>query len=229
MGLGGFRQINKNALYPGKERQQEELNMKTTSQHVTRLTKLALLLAIELAMRALGLGAVPVGPLNMSFLTLPIAMAAILCGPLEGLVLGAVFGLLSLYDAISGRSAMTGAFFAVSPVHTVILCVGMRMLMGICCAWVYRLCAKLDKKKIWSYFAGAISAPVLNTLFFMGYIVLAFYRTEFVQNLVVKKGAANPFMFVVLVVGVQGLVEAAACGLLGGTLAKTVDAVLKKG
>ena len=211
------------------ERQQEELNMKTTSKKVTRLTTLAMLLAIELAMRALGLGAVPVGPLNMSFLTLPIAMAAILCGPLEGLVLGAVFGLLSLYDAISGRSAMTGAFFAVSPVHTVILCVGMRMLMGLCCAWVYRFCAKLDKKKIWSYFAGAISAPVLNTLFFMGYIVLAFYRTEFVQNLVVKKGAANPFMFVVLVVGVQGLVEAAACGLLGGTLAKTVDAVLKKG
>ena len=75
---------------------------------------------------------------------------------------------------------------------------------------------------------GAVSAPVLNTLFFMGYIVLVFYRTEFVQNLVVKKGAANPFMFVVLLVGVQGLVEAAACGLLGGTLAKTVDGVLKK-
>ena len=89
--------------------------MKTTSKKVTRLTTLAMLLAIELAMRALGLGAVPVGPLNMSFLTLPIAMAAILCGPLEGLVLGAVFGLLSLYDAVSGRSAMTGAFFAVSP------------------------------------------------------------------------------------------------------------------
>ena len=202
--------------------------MKTTSTHVKRLTTLAMLLAIELAMRALGLGAVPVGPLNMSFLTLPIAMGAIVCGPLEGLVLGGVFGVLSLTDAISGRSAMTGAFFAVSPVHTVILCVGMRMLMGLCCAYVYRLCARLDKKKIWSYFAGAISAPVLNTLFFMGYIVLVFYRTDFVQNLVVKKGAANPFMFVVLLVGVQGLVEAAACGLLGGVLAKTVDGVLKK-
>ena len=48
--------------------------MKTTSTSVQRLTKLALLLAIELAMRAIGLGAVPVGPLNMSFLTLPIAI-----------------------------------------------------------------------------------------------------------------------------------------------------------
>ena len=65
--------------------------MKTTSNHVRRLTKLALLIAIELVMRAIGLGAVPVGPLNMSFLTLPIAMGAILCGPLEGMIMGAIF------------------------------------------------------------------------------------------------------------------------------------------
>ena len=202
--------------------------MKTTSTSVQRLTKLALLLAIELAMRAIGLGAVPVGPLNMSFLTLPIAMGAILCGPLEGMIMGGIFGILSLTDAISGRSVMTGAFFSISPLHTVILCVGMRMLMGLCCGYVYKLCAKADHKGTWSYFVGAVSAPLLNTLFFMSYIVLVFYRCDFVQGLVTKLGAANPFMFVVLLVGVQGLAEAAACGILGGILAKTVDAVVKK-
>ena len=62
--------------------------MKTTSTSVKRLTKLALLIAIELVMRTIGLGAVPVGPLVMSFLTLPIAVGAILCGPLEGMVMG---------------------------------------------------------------------------------------------------------------------------------------------
>ena len=46
------------------ERQQEELHMKTTSNHVRRLTKLALLIAIELVMRAIGLGAVPVGQIG---------------------------------------------------------------------------------------------------------------------------------------------------------------------
>lgn len=202
--------------------------MKTTSTSVKRLTKLALLIAIELVMRAIGLGAVPVGPLNMSFLTLPIAMGAILCGPVEGMVMGAIFGILSLTDAISGRSAMTGAFFAISPLHTVILCVGMRLLMGLCCGYVYRLCRKADRKGTWSYFVGAVSAPLLNTLFFMGYIVLVFYRCDFVQNLVVKLGAANPLMFVALLVGVQGLAEAAACGMIGGILAKTVDSVIQK-
>ena len=191
------------------------------------LTRLALLVAIELVMKAIGLGSVPVGPLYMSFLTLPIAIGAMLCGPVEGLILGAVFGILSLTDAISGRSAMTGTFFSLSPVHTVVLCVGTRMLMGLCCAWVYRFCAKLDKKRIWSFFVGAVSAPVLNTLFFMGYIVLVFYRTEFVQNLVVKKGAANHFMFVVLLVGVQGVAEFLVSGILGGIVARAVDKFVK--
>jgi len=110
----------------------------------------------------------------------------------------------------------------------VILCVGMRMLMGLCCGYVYKLCRKADAKGTWSYFVGAVSAPLLNTLFFMGYIVLVFYRTDYIQALVSKLGAANPLMFVVLLVGVQGLIEAGACGVLGGILGKTLDSVLKR-
>ena len=189
--------------------------------------RLALLVAIEVAMRLLGLGKVPVGPLNMSFLTLPIAVGAVCMGPVAGMVLGMVFGLFSLYDAISGVGGMTTAFFSVSPVNTVILCVGMRMLMGLCCALLYRLVRRADRRGLVSYFVGAISAPLLNTLFFMGYIVLAFYGCDYVQNLVSVKGAANPFMFVVLLVGVQGVAEFLVSGILGGIVARAVAKFLK--
>lgn len=190
--------------------------------------RLALLVAVQVAMRLLGLGKVPVGPLNMSFLTLPIAVGAVCMGPIAGLVLGGVFGAFSLYDAVSGVGGMTSVFFTISPVHTVILCVGMRMLMGLCCGYVFKLCRKLDAKGIWSYFVGAVSAPLLNTLFFMGYIVLAFYSTEYIQGIAAGKGATNPIMFIILVVGVQGLVEAGVCGALGGIISKAVDSFLKR-
>lgn len=190
--------------------------------------RLALLVAVQVAMRLLGLGKVPVGPLNMSFLTLPIAVGAVCMGPIAGLVLGGVFGAFSLYDAVSGVGGMTSVFFTISPVHTVILCVGMRMLMGLCCGYVFKLCRKLDAKGIWSYFVGAVSAPLLNTLFFMGYIVLAFYSTEYVQGIAAGKGSTNPIMFIILVVGVQGLVEAGVCGALGGIISKAVDSFLKR-
>ena len=66
------------------------------------LTRVALLVAIELVMKMVGLGSVPVGPLYMSFLTLPIAVGAITMGPAVGALLGGVFGAVSFYD-VSGK------------------------------------------------------------------------------------------------------------------------------
>ena len=185
------------------------------------LTRLALLVAIELVMKAIGLGSVPMGPLYMSFLTLPIAVGAITMGPAAGAILGGVFGAVSFYDAI------TGALFQVSPVNTFILCVGMRVLMGLCVGLIFNGLKKLDKPGTWSYILSAMCAPALNTLFFMGYIVLAFYGCDYVQNLVSVKGAANPFMFVVLLVGVQGVAEFLVSGILGGIVARAVHKFLK--
>ena len=148
------------------------------------LTRVALLVAIELVMKMVGLGSVPVGPLYMSFLTLPIAVGAITMGPAVGALLGGVFGAVSFYDAITGASAMTGALFQVSPVNTFILCVGMRVLMGLCCGLIFSGLKRFDKPGTWSYILSAMSAPFLNTVFFMGWIVLAFYGCDYVQNLV---------------------------------------------
>ena len=187
-----------------------------TNQDLRTLTRLALLVAIELVMKALGLGSVPMGPLYMSFLTLPIAVGAITMGPMAGAVLGGVFGAVSFYDAVTGASAMTGALFQVSPLHTFILCVGMRMLMGLLVGLIFQGLKKADHKGTWSYFVSSMAAPGLNTLLFMGYIVLAFYNCDYVQSLVANKGASNPFMFVVLLVGVQGVAEFLVSGILGG-------------
>ncbi len=192
------------------------------------LAEVALFVGIILVMKITGLSSVPVGPLVMTFTMIPIAIGSMLLGPLAGTILGAVFGLTSLYDAITGKSAMTYFFFQESPFFTVLLCVGTRALVGAVTGWLFRLLSKADKKHTWSYFAGGLAAPLLNTLFFMGFIVLVFYRTTFVQNLVSKLGASGPIMFVILVVGVQGLVEAATGLVIGGAIAKGVAHALKR-
>ena len=148
------------------------------------LVQLAMLICIQLVMKAIGLGSVPVGPLYMSFLTLPIAVAAIIIGPAGGAITGAVFGLVSFKDALTGGSVMTSTLLGVSPIHTFILCVVTRTLMGFLTGVVYSLVKKLDHKRTWSLFVGSIAAPLLNTLLFMGYICLVFYHTDYVQNLV---------------------------------------------
>lgn len=177
-------------------------------------------------MKLMGLGSVPVGPLYMSFLTVPIAVGAMTMGPTAGAILGGVFGLVSMKDAITGVSAMTSVFFQISPINTFVLCVVMRVLMGWCVGLLFRVLRRVDRKKSWSYFVGALSAPLLNTIFFMGYIVLVFYKTDYIQERVASLGVANPLSFVVALVGVQGLIEIIVGCAVGGVLARAVASFL---
>lgn len=192
------------------------------------IAEYAIFIAIILVMKLTGLSSIPVGPLNMTLTMVPISIGAMLLGPLAGAVLGMFYGFTSLYDAVSGASVMTGIFFQISPVNTVILCVVMRILVGAATGWLFKLFRKLDGKRTWCYFAGGLAAPLINTLLFMGYIVLVFYRTDFVQQRVAALGASGPLMFVVLSVGIQGLVEAATGCIVGGAVAKGVAHALKR-
>ena len=180
---------------------------KNNLMNVQYLTQLAILVAVEIVMKLIGLGSVPVGPLYMSFLTVPIAVGAIVLGPLASTILGGVFGFVSFMDAIKGASIMTSTLLGVSAIHTFILCVGMK---------------KACRNTAAGCFVTSLSAPLLNTLFFMGYIVLAFYHTDYVQSLVIAKGATNPLMFVVLLTGVQGAVEAVVCSVAGTAIGSSV-------
>ena len=202
--------------------------MKDRMSRTRYMTELALLIAVEIVMKLTGLGSVPVGPLYMSFLTVPIAVGAMLLGPTAGLVLGAVFGAVSFYDSMTGASAMTSVFLQISPVKTFLLCVGMRMLMGISVGMIWQLVKHPLKKGGIRCFVTALSAPLLNTLFFMGFIVLAFYNTEYIQNIAAKLGAVNPLMFVILLVGFQGLAEAVVCTAVGGIVGNALIRYTKK-
>ena len=66
--------------------------MKKKVFDLTAMMQLAMLICIQFVMKAIGLGSVPVGPLYMSFLTLPIAVGAMIIGPEAGAILGGVFG-----------------------------------------------------------------------------------------------------------------------------------------
>ena len=81
--------------------------MNNNKTNVRFLAQLGLLAAIEIVMKLIGLGSVPVGPLYMSFLTVPIAVGAMTMGPAAGAILGAVFGLVSFKDALSPGASDT--------------------------------------------------------------------------------------------------------------------------
>ena len=110
--------------------------MKQTSG-TRRLTQLALLAALLLVMNFTPLGYLQVGPLSMSLMSIPVAIGAMLMGPVDGAILGGVFGATSFLQAVQGTSAMGAALFAYSPVGSFVVCFVARVLMGLCAGLIF--------------------------------------------------------------------------------------------
>ena len=201
--------------------------MKQTSG-TRRLTQLALLAAQLLGMNFTPLGYLQVGPLSMSLMIIPVAIGAMLMGPVDGAILGGVFGATSFLQAVQGTSAMGAALFAYSPVGSFVVCFVARVLVGLCCGLVYQGMRKIlpGKEKVCAA-VGGFSAAFLNTVFFMGFLVLLFYGSPYVQGLVEALGVSNPLAFVVAVVGVQAIVEWAACCVVAAAVTVPLRKYLK--
>ena len=201
--------------------------MKQTSG-TRRLTQLALLAALLLVMNFTPLGYLQVGPLSMSLMSIPVAIGAMLMGPVDGAILGGVFGATSFLQAVQGTSPMGSELFAYSPVGSFVVCFVARVLVGLCCGLVYQGMRKIlpGKEKVCAA-VGGFSAAFLNTVFFMGFLVLLFYGSPYVQGIVEALGVSNPLAFVVAVVGVQAIVEWAACCVVAAAVTVPLRKYLK--
>lgn len=192
-----------------------------------RLVQLALLVAVELIFAYTPLGYMKPAGLEITFLMVPVAIGAILLGPAAGGILGGVFGLTS-FSTCFGTSPFGAALLAIHPFFTFFVCVVPRILAGWLAGVLFKALNVGSKgtPRSFSFAAASLVAPLLNTLFFMSGLVLCFYQTEFIQTIVTALGATNPLVFVVMFVGLQGLVEAAVCWVISGVLCRALWPVL---
>lgn len=195
------------------------------STRIGKMVRLAILIAILLLMAFTPLGYIRFGGLEITFLTVPVIIGAIILGPVEGAILGGVFGLTSFFQCF-GMSPFGAALLAVNPFFTFLVCFVPRALMGLCCGLIFKGLAAIDKTKLVSFGVASLSGALLNTVFFMSSLVLCFYNTEYIQSIVTALGAANPFHFILLFVGLQGLVEAVVCFLVGTAVSKALHRFL---
>lgn len=194
-----------------------------------RLTRLGLLAAIVLVLAYTPLGYIHIGPMAITPIMIPVTVGAILLGPLEGAVLGGIFGLTS-FSTCFGADAFGTTLLAINPAFTFIVCVGARILAGWLPAVIFKAMHRPERPVLANAAFGvaALAGPVLNTIFFMGGLVFFFYNTEFIQGFVTTLGAANPFVFVLMFVGAQGAVEAATGFVVSGLLSRAVWPVLHR-
>ena len=193
------------------------------------LCEFALLVAVEVVMSLTPLGFLHLGFLDASLLTIPVAVAAILIGPLASTLLGFTFGIISFIKGFSSTAPMTIAMYSVSIPGACVVAVVGRVLMGLCTGLLVRAVQKVTKNtSIEDNIVGSLAAPLLNTAFFMGLLMLLYYHSEYIQGLVQSTGVSNPLLLIGVMVGTQALIEAATCGVISTAVSKALQAALHR-
>jgi len=123
---------------------------------------------------------------------IPVAIGAVVLGPVGGAVAGAIFGLTSFLQCIGvgGSSAMGVVLFGINPVFAFIQRFIPRLLDGICLGYIFKGMRKVSNTYVACAVTGFFSA-FLNTLFFMSALVGLFGNTDYVKNLMGGHGIAD--------------------------------------
>lgn len=135
---------------------------------------------------------------------IPISIGIIIGGYKMGLILGAIFGLIS-YIQCFGYSSFGATLFSINPFFTFLVCVPTRIVAGGISGFVADILRNKNSKI--SALAASVLMPLLNTILFTSTLVILFYKTEYIQSFVTALNALNPLHFMVLFVGINGLVE----------------------
>ncbi len=120
------------------------INMKALSQRYKRNTRLYLmgiLIALELLMSFSFLGYLHVEPISITTAYIPVLLAGALIGLPEAVILGAVFGLASMWKAGASYVMPVDQLFSPimsgQPLESILLSVGSRMLFGLVIGLLY--------------------------------------------------------------------------------------------
>ncbi len=201
--------------------------MKTTNFGTVKMVQLALFTAIIILMTFTPLGYIKTLGFEITLIVIPVTVGAIVLGPVSGAILGVVFGVTSFIQCF-GMSSLGVIILAINPVTTFIVCLVPRVLMGWLTGLIFQRLKKVDKKKYMSYAVTSISGALLNTVFFMTLLIIFFYHTEGFQAVITSVGSNSIIGFFIAAAGLNAIVEAIVCLIVGTAVSKALDVYVKR-
>ena len=191
----------------------------------TQLVQTGVLTAIILIMAFTPVGYIRVGALSISLITIPVAIGAIAVSPLSGAFLGLIFGITSFIQCLTG-DPFGAALISVNMLFTFLVCIPTRTLAGFLTGYIYRMLRK--PLKAVSYYISGFSMAFLNTVFFMGTLVLCFWHSEAVQSWAVSLGTTAPFMFILASVSLNAIIEWIFTTIIAGSIGFALNKALRQ-
>lgn len=146
------------------------------------MAMLAMICGVMLVMGITGIGFIPLPVIKATTMHIPVILGAVLLGPMAGGILGAVFGMISIWVNTTTPSLLA---FAFSPFMTteglpgvlksLWIALGCRIAFGIIAGFLWKLFKKLLKKDYIALPVAAAVSTMIHTLLVMGsiYVLLA--------------------------------------------------------
>lgn len=110
--------------------------------NVRKMTIIGVLGAISAVLGMTPLGFIPVGPTRATIMHIPVIIGAVMEGPVVGAFVGLIFGLFSIFQAMTNQTPVSFVFL--NPLVSVLP----RILIGIVSFYVYDILEDLGKNKI---------------------------------------------------------------------------------
>ena len=190
------------------------------------VTYLAVLTALVIVLQVFS-GYFKIGATSLSFVLVPVVLGGMIMGVIPATLLGLVFGLVVIFDALGGLDPFTLYLLGEQPFFTVLLCLVKGAAAGAVSALCFKLIAK--KNKYAAVFVAAAVTPVVNTgIFVLGAFCMTGTISAFLSGAGLDLTGLSPFYIVfVLCVGVNFFVEF-AINLVCAPAMYTVDNVVSK-
>lgn len=200
--------------------------MKRKTMDTRYMATLAMLCGVLLVMGMTGIGFIPLPVIKATTMHIPVILGAILLGPKAGGILGALFGLCSIWANTTTPGLLS---FAFSPFMTteglpgvaksLWIALGCRILFGLIAGWLWKFFYRLFKKEYVSLPMTAAVATICHTLLVMGsiYFLLA-------QQYAQAKNVAISAVFGLIMgtITASGVPEAIVAAILVTVIGKTL-------
>lgn len=195
-----------------------------TNQKILRMVELAMLAAIIMVLQQI---VIPLpGGLTLSLVLVPIVVGAVLFGPAAGAILGGVFGVVVTFLVMTARAGdLSTMMWVANPAVTALVCIVKGVAAGFCAGLVART---FKKRAFVGILLAAAIAPIVNTGIFLVGMLTVFrdVMMTFAQNIGMG-GTGVIYFAVVVLVGINFIIEFAANLILSPTIATIVKAVRK--
>lgn len=195
-----------------------------TNQKILRMVELAMLAAIIMVLQQI---VIPLpGGLTLSLVLVPIVVGAVLFGPAAGAILGGVFGVVVTFLVMTARAGdLSTMMWVANPIVTALVCIVKGVAAGFCAGLIARA---FKKRTFVGIVLAAAVAPVVNTGIFLVGMLTVFREVmmTFAQNIGMG-GTGVIYFAVVVLVGINFIIEFVANLILSPTIASIVKAVRK--